>query len=719
MPKESPQKFDNLKDEVEGEKPLRTASEENQEKQNLEEEQGKSIGLAKEILESAENGVPAFITKKLEKAAKDFGIEINSQTTPTNRVIDELRNRISVFESKSKKEEFDLTTAEGRQKEIDRIMTEEAAKEEAVNLGEKTEKDKNKEVRGAFGKISAEQKELLEKRLTATEKQEEKIEQEIKQEKSWIREKVEKAADWYKKQPLKYKILFSLGCVGVASASASIGGAVGAAVATAAFTGSAFQRILGGMAIFVAVEGFLKKVAEKGGRERTEWEARRHTLEAAVLGALVGSGKFAEEIRNVAGMIMSDAAVNEVKTIVETVKKEFGLLSEQPAPTPPQGMPSASLETPPVSSEVSHEAPPTAEAPPTPEKALEAQPAVEAAAVEQPAPKFQIAENVEIKKGDSIWSVAEKFLKNNEEFQKLGGGDSKIAEALKTYNIDRVKDVILANPEKYGLSAGIDTSDTTKLTVEDLKNIKWSDAFKDAIQEKGGLLANLPQEQVEGIVQNNAALKEFFQQYPDAPRTVENYENILKGSGDAGIEQKEPSGPQVQEEKPPEPSTMTQIQEEAGTIKGTAPKTLEPAESAEPWVQEERQAPSETKFEDISKWLENYLKIDVEKSSWLDKNWVKNHTVAEVLDIKFIWFGEPVDSPKLESFKWWELEERARLQSLIEKIVKESLLEIDERGGLSLEDKISLKEEFMKKINKMSVGDFLKNRINFEKTLSK
>ncbi|MBI5306386.1 hypothetical protein HZB04_02290 [Candidatus Wolfebacteria bacterium] len=151
-------------------------------------------------------------------------------------------------------------------------------------------------------------------------------------------------------------------------------------------------------------------------------------------------------------------------------------------------------------------------------------------------PKFQIADNVEIKKGDSIWSVAEKYLKGNEEFQKLGGVDNSAAEALKTYNIDRVKDIILANPGKYGLPDGIDTQDMTNLTIEDLKNIKWNDAFNDAIQEKGGLLANLPQEKIDSIVQNNSVLKEFFENNPKAPRTVKNYEAILNGKGNTGIE---------------------------------------------------------------------------------------------------------------------------------------------------------------------------------------
>jgi len=126
-------------------------------------------------------------------------------------------------------------------------------------------------------------------------------------------------------------------------------------------------------------------------------------------------------------------------------------------------------------------------------------------------------------------------LESNDEFQKLGGANAKVTEALQTYNIDRVKDVILANPEKYGLMAGIDMQDLTKLSVDDLKNIKWGEALNDSIQEKGGLIANLPQEKIDSIVQNNSILKEFFENNPEAPRMVGNYEAILRGEGNTGV----------------------------------------------------------------------------------------------------------------------------------------------------------------------------------------
>jgi len=139
--------------------------------------------------------------------------------------------------------------------------------------------------------------------LAATDKQGEKIDSEVKEKKNWVREKVEKTADWYKKQALWKKVLFSTGCIGVASASAAIGGTVGMSIAGAAFAGKFGQRMLGGMATFVTAEGFLKQQAEKGGKERTEAEAKRHTIEAAALGVLVGGGAASQAAKELFGLV--------------------------------------------------------------------------------------------------------------------------------------------------------------------------------------------------------------------------------------------------------------------------------------------------------------------------------------------------------------------------------------------------------------------------------
>ena len=145
---------------------------------------------------------------------------------------------------------------------------------------------------------------------------------------------------------------------------------------------------------------------------------------------------------------------------------------------------------------------------------------------------FEIAEKVDIKRGDSIWSVAEKYLKGNTVYREIIEiGDKDMAEALETYNIDRVKDAIVANPQAYGLPAGVNLD---KLTIGQLKGIDWEKAFADTFPEGKSLTDGLTQEQVDSIVENNKTLRTFFQEHPDAPRTSENYESVLKGKGITG-----------------------------------------------------------------------------------------------------------------------------------------------------------------------------------------
>ncbi len=154
--------------------------------------------------------------------------------------------------------------------------------------------------------------------------------------------------------------------------------------------------------------------------------------------------------------------------------------------------------------------------------------APEAAKVEP----FQIAEKVSIKRGDSIWSVAEKYLKGNGVYQELlENSDPDTAEALEAYNIDRIKDTIVAHPENYGLAKGVNLD---KLTIEQLKEINWQKAFTDTFPEGRGLTTGLTDKQIESIIQNNDALKNFFAEHPNAPRTSENYEAILEGEGITG-----------------------------------------------------------------------------------------------------------------------------------------------------------------------------------------
>ncbi|MCD4762029.1 hypothetical protein K8R32_03665, partial [bacterium] len=114
---------------------------------------------------------------------------------------------------------------------------------------------------------------------------------------------------------------------------------------------------------------------------------------------------------------------------------------------------------------------------------------------------FEITKDIEIKKGDSIWSVSEKYLNGNETYKSLlPGGDDKMAEAIETYNIDRIKDVIVADPDKYGIPKG---ANIDKLSVSQLKGMKWQEAFNDAFENEGDLTKSLSPKQIESIINNN------------------------------------------------------------------------------------------------------------------------------------------------------------------------------------------------------------------------
>lgn len=94
---------------------------------------------------------------------------------------------------------------------------------------------------------------------------------------------------------------------------------------------------------------------------------------------------------------------------------------------------------------------------------------------------FQIAEKVTLKRGDSIWTVGEKHLEGNPDFHKLKG-------FLRIYNIDRVKDTIVAHPEKYGLKPGFNPE---KMSAKQIQEIKWQQAFDDTFR-KNGITTHLP-----------------------------------------------------------------------------------------------------------------------------------------------------------------------------------------------------------------------------------
>ncbi|MFH1662185.1 MAG: hypothetical protein ABIA02_03765 [Candidatus Falkowbacteria bacterium] len=191
--------------------------------------------------------------------------------------------------------------------------------------------------------------------------------------------------------------------------------------------------------------------------------------------------------------------------------------------------------------------------------------AVEAPA--QPA-RFEITENIEAESGDSVWSMAEKGLEGNKEYNEFieSLGDENAKEAYKTYYVNLVKNAIVDNPEKYNLSLTDGKVDFSKLTIDDLNKIKWQDAFDEALEGKEFNKNVLNSGQVESITENNEKLREFFKdpKNKDVPGTEKNYEKVLRGEGDKILDEMEKveAGPEVVAEERAVVTDLSKIHED-------------------------------------------------------------------------------------------------------------------------------------------------------------
>ncbi len=140
--------------------------------------------------------------------------------------------------------------------------------------------------------------------------------------------------------------------------------------------------------------------------------------------------------------------------------------------------------------------------------------------------KQELAKNlppvhIKIKKGDSIWTIAQKYLDKrfSRRLAQAAAGNKQALEALRTYNVDHLKDVIMKNPAKYGLPKHFNP---TKLTIADLKKIDLDKAFQDAFAGQGPNL-NLTPDKIQSILEQKQHLADYFHTHPAAPRTEEGY----------------------------------------------------------------------------------------------------------------------------------------------------------------------------------------------------
>lgn len=252
-----------------------------------------------------------------EKAPEVAGVEMTVPTTPENIVTDEDKAHMIEWETP------EIPGRKPKEAPLAAALEDSAPAAAAVEAPNPTvspverpqteeEKEAQKKIEAMGRRLAGERQsqeassgkfEALKKRLeimgTATRERAEKSG-------AYTLEKTRDVGEWYKKQPLSKKLLVSAGLLGLASGGAALGGAAGAGIATAAFTGSALQRVLGGAATFIAAEGVLKASSEayKKGEERTPEEKKRHTIEALALAVLVGGGV----VGHAAGNISHDIA---------------------------------------------------------------------------------------------------------------------------------------------------------------------------------------------------------------------------------------------------------------------------------------------------------------------------------------------------------------------------------------------------------------------------
>jgi hypothetical protein len=135
--------------------------------------------------------------------------------------------------------------------------------------------------------------------------------------------------------------------------------------------------------------------------------------------------------------------------------------------------------------------------------------------------------------GKSVWQEAQRQIsvKLKEQFETLGANNPKAMEALKIYNIDKLKDVIVADPEKYGLPKGIDFN---KMSAKQIADINWEKAFPDAFPS-GDITEKLTDSQVENIIENNGGLHSAEHHVAEA--TTQESEKVAEAVVNNAVEQ--------------------------------------------------------------------------------------------------------------------------------------------------------------------------------------
>ncbi len=331
-----------------------------------------------------------------------------------------------------------------------------------------------------------------------------------------LSEIVHNMGEWYKKQPLKTKLMVSIVLIGTASISASVGGAVGGAVATAALTGSMFQRVLGSAATFVSLEGLMKKSAEKkakkGDMEVNESEKIRHTIIAGTAAVLVGSGAIGEILGNIYGSWFPDDVVMD--NVHENIKEVSGTTVEKAPSIEPvddvlEKIREGSTQNMTKIDQLNY-------TPVSPED-FELDSTKETVV-------GMLAKIHEVQKGDNLWKIIESKLGEKELFDGM-------AEGQKTHLIDSLKDKFASMSPEELKNIGISSGDIDKLSIGD--KIDLSKVFENNILTKAVDSAeSLSKGAISSIEANDVKIANWVKIHPDESLTSNKVEEILNNTVD-------------------------------------------------------------------------------------------------------------------------------------------------------------------------------------------
>ncbi len=361
-------------------------------------------------------------------------------------------------------------------------------------------------------------------------------------------ESVRRLGGWYRKLPLRYKLgvsgLLAAGSIGIGLSGFGLAAGTTYGIIAAGFLGGGHltQRSLAAGATFISLEGFIAKRQQK--KFSKEFERRHNdTFKQSVaeyednnvngyLRFLETSDMLTEahfELENglrrmerwqtTRRLIYATSLTGALQLIPMAMRLADSFGIEWPAGKEEEVLKSVeAIEEKSATEKLLPSAEHYQE-----EDAITGVPAGMTTSAEAVLQHGGMLSETEWKGATSVWNLAEKEL-------AARGMLDGLNEAQKTYLVDAIKDKVVENPQVFGLE-NADQFNPGKFDYD-----KFSALFGDKTEIDDILSGakGLTLEQMESITRNNETLHQFFHEYPDAPRTSDNYDAILKGKGITG-----------------------------------------------------------------------------------------------------------------------------------------------------------------------------------------